>query len=99
MKSLSSDHRFGRNLSMMFRPPGRAAYAAAKFGAEGFSESLSKKVGALGIKVTIVEPGGFRTDFAASSTERAKVGRSMTRPSARQSVFSAITPESNRATR
>jgi NAD(P)-dependent dehydrogenase (short-subunit alcohol dehydrogenase family) len=50
-------------------PPGRAVYAAAKFGTEGFSESLSKEVGPLGIKVTIVEPGGFRTDFAGSSTE------------------------------
>ncbi len=50
-------------------PPGRAAYAAAKFGVEGFSESLSKEVGPLGIKVTIVEPGGFRTDFAGSSTK------------------------------
>src|SRR3977135_3395212 len=49
-------------------PAGRAAYAAAKFGVEGFSESLSKEVGPLGIKVTIVEPGGFRTDFAGSST-------------------------------
>src|SRR6266571_3820749 len=50
-------------------PTGRAAYAAAKFGVEGFSESLSKEVEPLGIKVTIVEPGGFRTDFAGSSTE------------------------------
>ncbi len=50
-------------------PVGRAAYAAAKFGVEGFSESLSKEVAPLGIKVTIVEPGGFRTDFAGSSTE------------------------------
>src|SRR6202051_710646 len=50
-------------------PTGRSAYAAAKFGVEGFSESLSKEVGPLGIKVTIVEPGGFRTDFAGSSTE------------------------------
>jgi NAD(P)-dependent dehydrogenase (short-subunit alcohol dehydrogenase family) len=50
-------------------PTGRAAYAAAKFGVEGFSESLSKEVGPLGVKVTIIEPGGFRTDFAGSSTE------------------------------
>jgi NAD(P)-dependent dehydrogenase (short-subunit alcohol dehydrogenase family) len=50
-------------------PTGRAPYAAAKFGVEGFSESLSKEVGPLGVKVTIVEPGGFRTDFAGSSTE------------------------------
>jgi NAD(P)-dependent dehydrogenase (short-subunit alcohol dehydrogenase family) len=55
-------------------PTGRAAYAAAKFGVEGFSESLSKEVGPLGVKITIVEPGGFRTDFAGSSTEL-RVGR------------------------
>jgi NAD(P)-dependent dehydrogenase (short-subunit alcohol dehydrogenase family) len=50
-------------------PPGRAAYEAAKFGVEGSSEALSKELGPLGIKVTIVEPGGFRTDFAGSSTK------------------------------
>jgi NAD(P)-dependent dehydrogenase (short-subunit alcohol dehydrogenase family) len=50
-------------------PIGRAPYAAAKFGVEGFSESLAREIGPLGVKVTIVEPGGFRTDFAGSSTE------------------------------
>ncbi len=49
-------------------PPGRAAYSAAKWGVEGFSEVLAKEVGPLGIKVTIIEPGGFRTDFAGAST-------------------------------
>jgi len=49
-------------------PIGRAAYAAAKWGVEGFSEVLSKEAGPLGVKVTIIEPGGFRTDFAGSST-------------------------------
>jgi NAD(P)-dependent dehydrogenase (short-subunit alcohol dehydrogenase family) len=49
-------------------PVGRGAYAAAKWGVEGFSEVLAKEVGPHGIKVTIVEPGGFRTDFAGSST-------------------------------
>ncbi|WP_072372017.1 oxidoreductase [Rhizobium tibeticum] len=49
-------------------PAGRAPYAAAKWGVEGFSEVLAKEVGPLGIKVTIIEPGGFRTDFAGSST-------------------------------
>jgi NAD(P)-dependent dehydrogenase (short-subunit alcohol dehydrogenase family) len=48
-------------------PVGRGAYAAAKWGVEGFSEVLAKEVGPLGIKVTIIEPGGFRTDFAGSS--------------------------------
>lgn len=47
---------------------GRAPYSAAKWGVEGFSEVLAKEVNPLGIKVTIIEPGGFRTDFAGSST-------------------------------
>ena len=50
-------------------PVGRAPYAAAKFGVEGFSETLAKEVAPLGVKVTILEPGGFRTDFAGSSTD------------------------------
>jgi len=48
--------------------PGRGAYAAAKWGVVGFSEVLAKEVGPLGVKVTIIEPGGFRTDFAGAST-------------------------------
>jgi NAD(P)-dependent dehydrogenase (short-subunit alcohol dehydrogenase family) len=47
---------------------GRAPYSAAKWGIEGFSEVLAKEMGPLGVKVTIIEPGGFRTDFAGSST-------------------------------
>ena len=50
-------------------PVGRAPYAAAKWGVEGFSEVLSKEVEPFGVKVTIIEPGGFRTDFAGSSTQ------------------------------
>jgi NAD(P)-dependent dehydrogenase (short-subunit alcohol dehydrogenase family) len=49
-------------------PIGRAPYAAAKWGVEGFSETLAREVAPFGVKVTIVEPGGFRTDFAGSST-------------------------------
>jgi NAD(P)-dependent dehydrogenase (short-subunit alcohol dehydrogenase family) len=49
-------------------PAGRGPYSTAKWGVEGFSEVLSREVAPLGIKVTIVEPGGFRTDFAGSST-------------------------------
>jgi NAD(P)-dependent dehydrogenase (short-subunit alcohol dehydrogenase family) len=49
-------------------PPGRGAYAAAKAGVGAFSEVLAKEIGPLGIRVTIVEPGGFRTDFAGTST-------------------------------
>ena len=49
-------------------PIGRGPYAAAKWGVEGFSETLAKEVAPFGVKVTIVEPGGFRTDFAGTST-------------------------------
>ncbi|WP_158811315.1 oxidoreductase [Beijerinckia sp. L45] len=47
---------------------GRAPYSAAKFGVEGFSEVLATEMAPFGVKVTIVEPGGFRTDFAGVST-------------------------------
>lgn len=53
---------------------GRAPYSAAKWGVEGFSEVLAKEVGPLGIRVTLIEPGGFRTDFAGAST-RLETGR------------------------
>jgi NAD(P)-dependent dehydrogenase (short-subunit alcohol dehydrogenase family) len=47
--------------------PGLSAYQSAKWAVEGFSEVLAKEVGPLGIKVTIVEPGSFRTDWAGAS--------------------------------
>ncbi len=47
--------------------PGFAPYQAAKWGVEGFSEALAKEVRPLGIKVTILEPGGFRTDWSGAS--------------------------------
>lgn len=46
---------------------GVSIYQAAKFGVSGFSESLAQEVKELGIKVTSVEPGGFRTDWAGES--------------------------------
>jgi NAD(P)-dependent dehydrogenase (short-subunit alcohol dehydrogenase family) len=52
---------------------GRAPYSAAKFGVEGFSEVMATELAPLGVRVTIVEPGGFRTDFAGSSTKIADV--------------------------
>ncbi|TCC96554.1 oxidoreductase [Pedobacter hiemivivus] len=51
---------------------GLSMYQAAKFGLQGFAEALSKEVKALGIKVTSVEPGGFRTDWAGDSMTFAK---------------------------
>ncbi|OQP59865.1 short-chain dehydrogenase/reductase [Niastella vici] len=46
---------------------GVSIYQAAKFGVSGFTEALAKEVAPLGIKVTSVEPGGFRTDWAGAS--------------------------------
>ncbi len=46
---------------------GLSIYQAAKFGLGGFSEALAKEVAPLGIRVTSVEPGGFRTDWAGDS--------------------------------
>ena len=46
---------------------GLSAYQSAKWAVGGFSEVLAREVGPLGVKVTIVEPGGFRTDWAGSS--------------------------------
>ncbi|MNZ35753.1 3-oxoacyl-[acyl-carrier-protein] reductase FabG [compost metagenome] len=42
---------------------GAALYCSAKFAVEGFSEALVQEVAQFGIRVTIVEPGAFRTDF------------------------------------
>jgi NAD(P)-dependent dehydrogenase (short-subunit alcohol dehydrogenase family) len=44
--------------------PGLAAYQAAKWAVGGFSEVLAQEVGALGIKVCVLEPGGMRTGWA-----------------------------------
>ncbi|GAA0317460.1 oxidoreductase [Sphingomonas oligophenolica] len=52
--------------------PGMAAYCAAKHGVEGFSESLSGELKPFGISVTLIEPGGFRTNFFKGSERIAR---------------------------
>ncbi|MFD9882691.1 SDR family NAD(P)-dependent oxidoreductase [Streptomyces alboflavus] len=47
--------------------PGLGAYQAAKWAVGGFSEVLAQEVAPLGIKVTVVEPGGMRTEWAGAS--------------------------------
>jgi NAD(P)-dependent dehydrogenase (short-subunit alcohol dehydrogenase family) len=49
--------------------PGFGAYVAAKWAVGGFSEVLSKEVAALGIKVTVLEPGAMRTGFNSTAHE------------------------------
>jgi NAD(P)-dependent dehydrogenase (short-subunit alcohol dehydrogenase family) len=48
--------------------PGIGLYHASKWGLEGFTQSLAGEVADLGIKVTIVEPGGFGTDWSGPSS-------------------------------
>lgn len=50
--------------------PGIAYYCGSKFALEGISEVLGKEVAALGIRVTAVAPGSFRTDWAGRSMVR-----------------------------
>jgi short-subunit dehydrogenase len=50
--------------------PGSAFYSATKFAVEGMSDALRKEVRPLGIKVMVVEPSGFRTDFAGRSLQQ-----------------------------
>jgi NAD(P)-dependent dehydrogenase (short-subunit alcohol dehydrogenase family) len=47
--------------------PGLSAYQSAKWAVEGFGEVLNAEVSPVGIKVTILEPSGMRTDWAGSS--------------------------------
>lgn len=54
--------------------PGMGAYQTAKFGVEGFSEVLANEVKPFNIRVMIVEPGAFRTDWQGSSMTLHPVG-------------------------
>ena len=46
---------------------GTGGYSASKWALEGMSEALSQEVAGFGIKVTLVEPGGFATDWSGTS--------------------------------
>lgn len=52
--------------------PGSGYYAATKHAVEGWSDALAAEVAPLGIKVTCVEPGPFRTDWAGRSLRQTK---------------------------
>lgn len=57
----------------MMALPGIGFYNASKFAVTGYSEALAKEVAVMGIKVTIVAPSGFRTDWAGRSANNTKV--------------------------
>jgi len=58
----------GGQLSM----PGFGAYCAAKFALEGLSEALAAEVAPFGVRVLIVEPGAFRTEFGGGRMHRSR---------------------------
>lgn len=49
--------------------PGLSAYQSAKWAVGGFSTVLAQEVASFGIKITVLEPGGIRTDWAGSSMQ------------------------------
>jgi len=53
--------------------PAVGFYNATKFAVDGLSESLSKEVAPLGIKVTVIAPSGFRTDWAGRSANQSPI--------------------------
>jgi NAD(P)-dependent dehydrogenase (short-subunit alcohol dehydrogenase family) len=53
--------------------PGNSMYHATKWGIEGFAESVAQEVAPFGIGMTIVEPGGARTEFRYGSAQVAKL--------------------------
>ncbi|MDQ2796351.1 MAG: SDR family oxidoreductase, partial [Actinomycetota bacterium] len=52
--------------------PGIGLYHASKWGLEGFSQALAGEVAGFGVHVTLVEPGGFSTDWSGSSAARSE---------------------------
>ena len=54
------------------KPPGSGYYAAVKAALEGMSGSLRAELQPLGISVTVVAPGGFRTDFSGRSLTQSR---------------------------
>ncbi len=73
MRAQGSGHIFQlSSLAGVIAPSNLGGYNASKWAVEGISESLSQEVEGFGIKVTILEPGPFRSDWNGTSMERAE---------------------------
>jgi NAD(P)-dependent dehydrogenase (short-subunit alcohol dehydrogenase family) len=79
------------SIAGVFSLPGLGIYNASKFALEGFTDSLAAEVKGFGIKVTLVEPAGYATEWAGPSAVHAprsgahdELRAGMSRPSARR---------------
>ena len=73
MRSQRSGHIVNiSSIGGMVAFPGVGFYNATKFAVTGYSEALAKETAPLGIKVTVVAPSGFRTDWAGRSANNTK---------------------------
>ena len=71
MRQQRTGHIFNvTSVAGLIGSPGASIYCSSKFAVEGFSESLAKEVAQFGIKITLIEPGPFRTDFLDGSSVR-----------------------------
>ncbi len=71
MRQQRAGHIFNvTSVAGLIGSPGASIYCSSKFAVEGFSESLAKEVAQFGIKITLIEPGPFRTDFLDGSSAR-----------------------------
>ena len=68
LREQGSGHIFQvSSLSVRWSAPGLTAYQAAKWAVAGFSIGLAQEIAPFGVQVTVLEPGGMRTDWAGSS--------------------------------
>src|SRR5215212_1032004 len=81
--------------------PTVGAYHASKWALEGFSQSLSQEVAGFGIDVTLIEPGGFSTDWSGPSAKHSEESPAYAevREAARNRRSAASTPGDPKATR
>jgi short-subunit dehydrogenase len=71
MRKRRSGHIFAvGSMGGLMSVPGMAYYCGSKYALEGMLEALSKEVAGFGVRVTIIEPGSFRTDWAGRSMVR-----------------------------
>ncbi|MEV6442980.1 oxidoreductase [Amycolatopsis sp. NPDC051716] len=73
MRKRRSGHIFAvSSMGGLMTVPGLAYYCGSKYAVEGMLETLAKEVAGLGVRVTVLEPGSFRTDWAGRSMVRSE---------------------------